>query len=587
MTAAALPPPTRVRYLVVALTMLSAVLLYLDRFCISFAGGYIKEDLGLSNAQVGWMLSAFFWTYALAQVPSGFLSDRFGARLMLTLYILFWSLFTGLTGLAGGFLMLMVLRFGLGLAQAGAYPTAASLLSKWVPFPARALASSLVAWGGRIGGFIAPVLTALVMVLFVPVSVPSVLGPDDILDYPLLCHQLSQPQQVAGLGDRILGHLPGPTRDMIREAGRRYAAALDQSREQGVPLQEVLEQSSALPSESQVQALAEGLNEVIRWREFHQAPYFHGLALPDQAKELLERPRSELSTAEVERLNRLLLEAAYPQAIRKVYVAGWRPVMLTYGLAGVVVAGLFWFWFRDRPDLHPYCNQAEVCLIEDSRPPGTPSPHGKARRVPLGRLCTSGSMWLLCMAALGTNIGWVFLVTWLPRYLDEVHRLPIEQRGWLASIPLLAGWVGMLSGGWATDRLTRAVGLRWGRALPLALSRFLAMGAYLVCLLFDLGPWSATAAFAVVAFATDFGGPAIWAFGQDVGGRYVGSVLGWSNMWGNLGAALSPPLLDWVVGPGRWDLAFLTCAGAFLAAGVCALGVNATVPIAPSEEREG
>ena len=102
--------PTKVRHFVVILAMLSSVLLYLDRFCISFAERFIREDLSLTNEQTGWILSAFFWTYALAQVPTGYLTDRYGARLMLTLYILFWSLFTGLTGLASGFVMLLFLR---------------------------------------------------------------------------------------------------------------------------------------------------------------------------------------------------------------------------------------------------------------------------------------------------------------------------------------------------------------------------------------------------------------------------------------------------------------------------------------------
>src|SRR5262249_37036427 len=152
--------------LVVALTMLAAVLLYLDRFCISIAQGYIKEDLGLSSTQLSWLLSAFFWTYALAQVPSGLLGDRCGAPGMLTLYIVLWSVFTGLTGLATAFGVLLLFRFGFGLAQAGAYPTSAALVGNWVPRTARGRASSLVALGGRIGGSLAPVLTALLIVSF-------------------------------------------------------------------------------------------------------------------------------------------------------------------------------------------------------------------------------------------------------------------------------------------------------------------------------------------------------------------------------------------------------------------------------------
>src|SRR5262249_17129093 len=154
-------------------------------------------------------------------------------------------------------------------------------------------------------------------------------------------------------------------------------------------------------------------NRVLQERDLADAEAIQGLALPAEAQELLQRPRAELSEPEVERLNRLLLEAAFPQAIRKVYVAGWRPVMLTYGAAGLLIAGLFWFGFRDRPDRHPWCNEAEVRLIEESRPPGAPSPYGKAERAPLGTLCRTGSMWLMCAAQFGTNIGWVFLITWL------------------------------------------------------------------------------------------------------------------------------------------------------------------------------
>src|SRR5262249_15544872 len=148
--------------------------------------------------------------------------------------------------------------------------------------------------------------------------------------------------------------------------------------------------------------------------------------------------------------------------------------------------------------------------------------------------------------------------------------------------PLLVGWAGMLTGGWATDRLTRAIGPRWGRALPLALSRFLAVLGY-AALLLNPGPYTATAALSVVAFATDFGTPAMWAFNLDVGGRHVGSVLGWGNMWGNFGAAISPLLLNAVLQQDNWGLVFVTCAAAFLVSGVCALGVNASVPLTPPD----
>ena len=149
----------------------------------------------------------------------------------------------------------------------------------------------------------------------------------------------------------------------------------------------------------------------------------------------------------------------------------------------------------------------------------------------------------------------------------------------MASVPLFVGWFGMLGGGWLTDVLTRRLGLRWGRGLPMSLTRFVAMAAFLVVLL-PMSPWAATICFAVVAFATDLGVPSVWAYMQDVGGRHVGSILGWGNMWGNLGAAVSPLIVGWMVAQhNNWDAAFMTCAAAYLISGLSALGVDATKPI--------
>jgi len=146
------PRASRVRFVVVALATLMASLLYLDRYCIAILERFIKEDLQLTESQLAWYLSIFFYTYALAQVPSGWLTDRYGARIMLTIYILGWSLFAGLTGVVYGFATLLIVRALFGTMQAGAYPTAASLLSKWVPLQSRGTASGIVSFGGRIGG---------------------------------------------------------------------------------------------------------------------------------------------------------------------------------------------------------------------------------------------------------------------------------------------------------------------------------------------------------------------------------------------------------------------------------------------------
>jgi sugar phosphate permease len=541
------PRPSRVRYLIVFVTTLAAVMLYLHRFCLGFAERYIKDDLGLSTEQVGVLFSAFLFAYGAGQVPAGWFGDRWGARATLALYVFTWSLFTGLMGAAAGFVAVFLLRAGCGLAQAGAYPVSAGLLSRWVPFPARGLASAVVSVGGRFGGAVAPVLTAYLLVAFVPADAPALLKTGDLFDVPALCHRIA-----------------GPDEKDTTHIGRRLR-----------------DRSSALVSiEPGEAALLAGLDEAIHDPTFWQADDVRELPVEAEARRLAERPRSELTEAQSQRLNRLVLEAAYPAHIKKLYVAGWRPVMWMYGAAGIAVAALFWFAFRSRPEQHPWANAAEVALIESSRPPTVTSPQGRAGALPLGAILRHRSLWLSSLSQFMTNFGWIFIGFWLPRYLADVHQVPAVARGWMAGVPMAVGMVGMLAGGWVTDRLTRALGLRWGRGLPMSLTRFVAMAAFVACALRP-PPWLAVAELAVVTVAVDLGTASVWAYMQDVGGRYVGSVLGWGNMWGAVGAAVSPLVISAEISHPAlgWDAAFLTCAAAFLVSGLAALGVDARQPL--------
>jgi ACS family glucarate transporter-like MFS transporter len=102
--------------------------------------------------------------------------------------------------------------------------------------------------------------------------------------------------------------------------------------------------------------------------------------------------------------------------------------------------------------------------------------------------------------------------------------------------------------------------------------------AYLACLWVQ-DRWLVMGLLALMAVAVDVGMPAIWAFSQDVGGRHTGAVLGWGNMFGNLGAGLSPLLLGRVKEHWGWDGVFLTCAGCFAVAAAAALNLDATRPV--------
>jgi len=572
---------TRVRYLIVAAATLMSFLLYLDRFCVSFAIDYIRQDLGMTQGQAKWFLSAFFWSYALAQVPAGWLSDRFGARIMLVIYILTWSFFTGLIGAAHSFLILIVTRLGCGLGQSGAYPTAASIVGRWMPTTARGSASAIVANGGRIGGAMAPVLTAYLIVLFVPMGTPVKLEEKDLL----IPSDIIEPLQSNGSASSLREHLTST-----------QLASLDAAT--------VITEGES-PNESKVYSGVESeellsiMNRLLESNGIYDEQQMGTVKLPKEGFGMLARivDGEELSTDERLRFNRFLLEGVFPRGLAKLYGKGWRPILFIYGFSGIFVAIFFWVFFHNRPEVHPWANKAEHALILQGREDLTRHDNQKLEAAPVVALMTSFNMWCSCFSQWGTNVGWVFLVTWLPRYLMDAHNVPILERGTMAMTPVLIGMLGMMSGGKVTDMLAKSLGVKWGRRIPIAGSRVVALLAYLCCVGITTmlpsdsplnTPWVFVGLFSVVAFSTDFGTPSVWAFTQDIGGRQVGSVLGWGNMWGNLGAAVSPLIYDYYLGetPGlrEWNMMFVVCAVAFLFSGACGLLMDATKPILPEND---
>lgn len=157
--------PTQVRRQILITATLVAFLMYLDRICLAniIGSDSFQKDIRLAPGQSDWVKLAFFWAYAIFQVPAGWLSDRFGARVLITLYIAAWSLFTAATSLATGFATLFLARLFCGLAEAGYYPAGSSLLTRWAHVEGRGFASSVISWGGRVGGAVAPGLTAYVI----------------------------------------------------------------------------------------------------------------------------------------------------------------------------------------------------------------------------------------------------------------------------------------------------------------------------------------------------------------------------------------------------------------------------------------
>src|SRR5215210_9231313 len=139
------------RYLVVAALFLLSLITYIDRAAISTAKGPMARELGLSDAQMGAVFSAFALGYAAAQIPSGWFADRFGPRRALAIVVVLWSLLTSLTGMTSRFGPLMAVRFLFGVAEAGAYPGSARVFYNWLPAGERGIANGILFSGGLLG----------------------------------------------------------------------------------------------------------------------------------------------------------------------------------------------------------------------------------------------------------------------------------------------------------------------------------------------------------------------------------------------------------------------------------------------------
>ena len=156
----------RIRYLVLLMLTLLSVITYMDRICIGVLAGPMKKDLGISEAGWGWVISAFLISYGLFEIPTGALGDTMGQRRVLTRIVVWWSAFTMLTGVARNYYVLVATRFLFGAGEAGAYPNASGVISRWFPVTERARAQGLVWGASRVGGALTPLCIAPLLTVF-------------------------------------------------------------------------------------------------------------------------------------------------------------------------------------------------------------------------------------------------------------------------------------------------------------------------------------------------------------------------------------------------------------------------------------
>lgn len=152
--------PTWARFGVLFFLCTLAMLLYVDRVCIGQAEQSIRESLNLTKADMSWVYNAFIIAYCIFEVPTGHWGDRFGSRGVIARVVVWWSIFTALTGLAFGLWPLIAVRFLFGAGEAGAFPNVARVVTHWFPATERGFARGAISTTSLVGGALAPPLAA-------------------------------------------------------------------------------------------------------------------------------------------------------------------------------------------------------------------------------------------------------------------------------------------------------------------------------------------------------------------------------------------------------------------------------------------
>jgi len=255
----------------------------------------------------------------------------------------------------------------------------------------------------------------------------------------------------------------------------------------------------------------------------------------------------------------------------------WRWTLVALSVPGIAWAALFYFWFRDRPADHWQVNRAELDLVRHGMPAQDANAGARAAAppTPWRGLLTSPAMWALCSQHFFRAIAFVFFGTWFPTFLKETRGISLEEAALLTSPPLIAGVIGGLLGGYLSDWLLVRSGSR-----RVARQGFAAANLLICAVLFGAAFFAANVQAAVVlitvgTFFASLAGVCAYAITIDMGGQHVGTVFSLMNMCGNVGGAVCPIIVTYLVGwMGDWGPVIFLMAGCYVAAAVSWLLLN-------------
>jgi MFS transporter, ACS family, glucarate transporter len=260
---------------------------------------------------------------------------------------------------------------------------------------------------------------------------------------------------------------------------------------------------------------------------------------------------------------------------------GWRWVFVVFGFFGIIWAGTWYHWFRDDPGEHPGVDQAEAALIAAGRE----SAHGNQVGWAYWRCLVRNRNTLpLCLMYLPNSFAFYFCITWLPTYLKERHGFDARYIGVFAGLPLILSVAGDLCGGWVTDHITRRFGLRAGRSGVGGVAYLTAAAAMLLAAKINQ-PVIAASLFSVSLAAAMFVLAPAWSTCLDIGGRHAGVVSAAMNTTGQIGSAICPLLVTYVLNrTGNWDMPLIVMASLFAFGALCWMLIDPQRSIFPTSD---
>jgi MFS family permease len=252
---------------------------------------------------------------------------------------------------------------------------------------------------------------------------------------------------------------------------------------------------------------------------------------------------------------------------------GWRVSFVVFGAVGIVWAVAWHAWYRDSPAEHPGVDAGERAWIGQD---GAASAAAHVD-VPWRRLLTTPNLYAICGMYFAFGYGLYFYFTWLPTYLVRVLGFSALAGGILAGLPFVLAGGADLAGGWLTDRLSFAHGLRAGRCY-LGCAAFGGSALLVLAAVLARSPAAKALLLAFALACADLALSACWAVCLDVGARYAGVVTGAMNTFGNLGGLVGPLVVGYAVE--RWESWALPFS---ITAGVYAVGAALWLVIDPKE----